>query len=272
MFKKILPYELARILLLAGEAACVVAVAYGAVRTVWFISQWILSPFSLELMLQAAGALPKKVAFVGKIVEFFATDLTAQEAKEAVTKYATYVIIGVAVLIVLRWLLKLLERGFRQKFMPYVLKEDFSDFTYESKKRKAAEETLCDVGLLGRAERYYTANRLQGLYRDCWVAAEEIVCGGVYGENYTSHKDFGKPGHEKRLLSARPCQAHGGDPVLLHRLRPALPLLHRLDRGRLRPAHPADGRQADAAAGEIPRSVRHLLRGLHPRADPPPLV
>ncbi len=188
MFKKILPYELARILLLAGEAACVVAVAYGAVRTVWFISQWILSPFSLELMLQAAGALPKKVAFVGKIVEFFATDLTAQEAKEAVTKYATYVIIGVAVLIVLRWLLKLLERGFRQKFMPYVLKEDFSDFTYESKKRKAAEETLCDVGLLGRAERYYTANRLQGLYRDCWVAAEEIVCGGVYGENYTSHK------------------------------------------------------------------------------------
>lgn len=188
MLKKILPYELARLVLLALEAASVYAVVYGAVRSVWFISQWILSPFSLELMLQAAGAIPKKIAFIGKIVEFFATDLTAQEAKEGLSHHLMFVILGIAALLLLRTLLKLLERVFRQKFMPVVLQETFSDFSYETKKRKAVEETLCDVGLLSRTERYYTANRLQGLYRDCWVASEEIVCGGVYGENYTSHK------------------------------------------------------------------------------------
>ena len=72
--------------------------------------------------------------------------------------------------------------------MPEVLEQTFSDLSYEAKRRPAVEETLCDVGLLSTVERYYTANRLEGLYRDCWVAAQEIICGGVYADDYTSHK------------------------------------------------------------------------------------
>lgn len=188
MFKKILPYELGKFLLLLCELAAVAAIGYGTVKALWFSSQWFLSPFSEEFLLQMADAAPKKVQFAAKIVRFFATDLSAAEARAQLIRYGTLLLGGVAVLLLMRLLLRLLECGFKQRFMPSMLAQTFSDVQYQAKKRRAQDEILCDVGLLSYIERYYTANRLQALYRDCWVSSQEIVCGGVYGNNYTSYK------------------------------------------------------------------------------------
>ncbi len=187
MSKRMIPYELGKLLCLLCELAGVCGIAYGAVRALWFVSQWALSPLSEELMLQVASAVPEKFAFAGKIITFFTTGLTADQAKAALMRHLLLAAGSLLLLLLARLLLRLLEQSFKQRFMPVVLQEDFDQFTYRAKKAPAEDEILCDVGLLSRVERYYTANRLEGLYRDCWVASQEIICGGVYGENYTSH-------------------------------------------------------------------------------------
>ena len=188
MFKKILPYELGKLFLLVCELAAVAAIGYGTVRVLWFGSQLFLAPFSKEFMLQIADAAPKKIEFAAKYVRFFATDITAAQAKAELIRCGAILLGGVAALLLMRFLLRLIERGFKQRFMPSVLADVFTDVQYEAKKRKDREELLCEVGLLSYVERYYSANRLQALYRDCWVGSQEIICGGVYGSNYTSYK------------------------------------------------------------------------------------
>ncbi len=91
-------------------------------------------------------------------------------------------------LIVARKMLQKLERSFKRTFLPDVLAQKFSDVAYDPDKHRSEDEPLCRLGLLRYYERYYTANRLEAMYRDCWVASEEVICGGVYGQKYTGHK------------------------------------------------------------------------------------
>lgn len=188
MTRRMILYEAGKILLLLLELACVALIGYATVRVVWFTIQAVLASVSEEFLLQIADGLPDRVAFAGKYIRFFVTGMTEQEALHQLLWNAVFLSLGVLALLIARWLLRRLECSFKQRYMPEVLEQTFSDLAYEAKRRRAVEETLCDVGLLSRVERYYTANRLEGLYRDCWVAGQEIICGGVYADDYTSHK------------------------------------------------------------------------------------
>lgn len=95
---------------------------------------------------------------------------------------------GIVSLIFARKNLQKAERNFKRTFLPEVLAENFSDIAYDPDKCRSEDEPLCRLGLLRYYERYYTANRLEAMYRDCWVASEEVICGGVYGQKYTGHK------------------------------------------------------------------------------------
>ena len=188
MNKKLVVCELQKIGLVLLELACVGAIGYGFLRLCWFTIQMFLAPINHDVLRQLAGSVPAKFAIAGKILNFFIADVTRQEAIRKMLIYGIVAAVGLLILPVARYLLRRLEIRVKQAFLPEVLAENFSDFSYEAKKRRALEEPLCDVGLLSRVERYYTANRLEGLYRDCWVAAQEIVCGGVYSDHYTSHR------------------------------------------------------------------------------------
>ncbi len=188
MTRRMVLYEIGKVLLLLTELACVALIGYATVRILWFAIQYVLSAFSPELLIQIADGLPDRVAFAGKYIRFFVTGMTGAEAIAQLLRQGVLLLIGVGALMLARLGLRRLERGFKQRYMPEVLEQTFSDLSYEAKRRRAVEETLCDVGLLSTVERYYTANRLEGLYRDCWVAAQEIICGGVYADDYTSHK------------------------------------------------------------------------------------
>ncbi|MBO4418899.1 MAG: DUF3137 domain-containing protein [Oscillospiraceae bacterium] len=189
MTRRMVLYEVGKALLLLAEIACAAFIGYTVVMLLWFGVQYALSAIDPELMTSIAdGGLPDRVAFAAKYIRFFNRGITAKEATDQLIRFGVMLAAGVGVLTGLRLCLRRLEREFKQRYMPEVLEQTFSDFTYEAKRRSAVEEVLCDVGLLSTVERYYTANRLEGLYRDCWVAAQEIICGGVYADDYTSHK------------------------------------------------------------------------------------
>lgn len=189
MTKRMVLYEAAKILLLFLELVCIAVIGYCVYRAGLFGLKlaFAISPISYEQTIQVANSVPENLGFVRSIILFLATETTKQQALRKILLFA---VIGggtVILLIVLRILLRSVERRFKQQYMPDILKKDFSDFTYEAKRRAAREEHLCEMGLLSRVERYYTANRLEGLYRDCWVASQEIACGGVYLDHYASH-------------------------------------------------------------------------------------
>lgn len=188
MTKRMVLYEIGKALLLLAELACVAYIGWTVVLLMWFAIQYLLSAINPELMSSIADGLPDKVAFAAKYIRFFNTGMTDQDATAMLVRHGILLALGIGLLIGLRLCLRSLERSFKQRYMPEVLEQTFSDFNYEAKRRSAVDEVLCDVGLLSTMERYYTANRLEGLYRDCWVAAQEIICGGVYAEDYTSHK------------------------------------------------------------------------------------
>ena len=188
MTKRMVLFELGKALLLLAELAFVGFIGYTVVLLIWFAIQYALSAINPELMTQVADGLPDRVAFLSKYIRFFNTGMTDKEAISQLIRHGVVLGIGIGLLSGARLCLRRLEREFKQQYMPEVLEQTFSDFTYEAKRRRAMEETLCDVGLLSTVERYYTANRLEGLYRDCWVAAQEIICGGVYMDDYTSRK------------------------------------------------------------------------------------
>lgn len=188
MTRRMVLYEIGKALLLLAELACVAFIGYSVVLLGWFGIQYLLSAINPELMTSIADGLPDRVAFAAKYIRFLNTGLTEQEATTLLIHHGILLAVGIALLTALRLCMRRLERSFKQRYMPEVLEQTFSDFHYEAKRRSAVEEILCDVGLLSTVERYYTANRLEGLYRDCWVAAQEIICGGVYLDDYTSHK------------------------------------------------------------------------------------
>lgn len=188
MTRRMVLYEAGKMLLLLAELACAALIGYAAARILWFAIQYLLSNFGADTLNSIADGLPERVAFAGKYLRFFITGMTAEQAASHLIRCAILLAAGIAALMAARFALRRLERSFKQRYMPEVLEQTFSDLSYEAKRRPAIEETLCDVGLLSTVERYYTANRLEGLYRDCWVAAQEIICGGVYADDYTSHK------------------------------------------------------------------------------------
>ena len=188
MTRRMVLYEAGKLLLLLAELACAALIGYATFRVLWFAVQYVLSSFGTDTLNSIADDLPEKVAFAGKYIRYFITGMTGKEAVSALIRSGILLCCGIGALTAARFGLRRLERSFKQRYMPEVLEQTFSDLSYEAKRRSAVEETLCDVGLLNKVERYYTANRLEGLYRDCWVAAQEIVCGGVYADDYTSHK------------------------------------------------------------------------------------
>lgn len=188
MTRRMVLYEAGKVLLLLAELACVALAGYATVRLLWFAVQLVLSYLSEEFLLQIVDGLPERVAFAGKYLRFFITGMTKEEAIAALIRHGLLLGLSLGALMLARLGLRRLERSFKQRYLPEVLEQTFSDLSYEAKRRPAVEEILCDVGLLSTVERYYTANRMEGLYRDCWVAAQEIICGGVYADDYTSHK------------------------------------------------------------------------------------
>ncbi len=188
MNKKLFGFELAKIGLLLVELACVAAIGYGFVRLCWFTTQFFLADLDQATLLQFVNAIPAKFGFVAKILKFFLAGVTKEDALRNMIRCGIIAGVGLLILPLARLLMKMLERRVKQTFLPTVLAETFTDFTYEAKKHRAIEEPLCDVGLLSRVERYYTANSLEGLYRDCWVASQEIICGGVYADHYASYR------------------------------------------------------------------------------------
>lgn len=189
MTKRMLLYEAAKILLLFLELACVAVIGFCAFRILQFALRlmFAMAPITYDQTLQVAGSVPENLSMVRKVILFFATQTTKQQAIRHIIIFSVAALATVVLLVVFRLLLRNVECRFKQRYMPDVLDKTFSDFTYEARRRAAKEEHLCEMGLLSRIERYYTANRLEGLYRDCWVASQEIICGGVYLDHYSSH-------------------------------------------------------------------------------------
>ena len=186
MTRRMLLYEIAKVLLLFLELVCIAAIGYGTISLIWYTIQYFM-PLTYEQLITISNSVPDKVSFAGKYLRLLAVDITKADALARIIRGGLAVGIGIPLLMLFRLLLRTVERRFKDRCMPDVLRETFTDLSYEAKRRSAYEETLCDVGLLSRVERYYTANRLEGLYRDCWVASQEIICGGVYADHYTSH-------------------------------------------------------------------------------------
>lgn len=189
MTKRMALYEAGKILLLFVELVCLGIVCFGLLRLLFYSTRLIfaLTPFTYSKMMNVADSVPEKLAIVRKILLLFISKTTKQEALSQMLRYGLVALVGVLVLMPCRLVLRSLEVSFKQRFMPDVLDKTFSDFSYTAKRRAAKEEPLVEMGLLTRVDRYYTANSLEGLYRDCWVAAEEIICGGVYTDHYSSH-------------------------------------------------------------------------------------
>ena len=71
MFKKILPYEIGKVLLLALVILSLLAMAYGAYWLVWYLIQLLISPLPSDFILQIADELPESVEKLGVLVHKF---------------------------------------------------------------------------------------------------------------------------------------------------------------------------------------------------------
>lgn len=189
MTKKMIPYELGKLLILLWCLASAALIGYGIYLLTWNLLQLGLSFVPQDIwhtLLDEPSS--DKVKPIIDIVRKLYTGLSFEEALALVLRGAFLLLLGTGSMIAARDQLQRQERRFKRRFMPAILEESFSDVVYDSAKRRSKDEPLCRMGLLRYYERYYVANRLEALYRDCWVASEEVVCGGVYGKRYTSHK------------------------------------------------------------------------------------
>ena len=187
---KIVLLNLAKGGLVLCVLASLVGIGYFAWRLLWFLVQWSISPAhdQFGFMLEVADQLPEELGGIRGAAHALLLGTTAADAKAAALRFALLIAGCVGLLLLSCWLLKKLEHVFKRSFLPEVLQDRFTEISYEPEKRRSYDEPLIALGLLHSFERYYSANRLKGLYRGCWVAAEEIVCGGVYLNKYTSHR------------------------------------------------------------------------------------
>lgn len=189
MTKKIFPYEIGKILFVLWCAASIAFVAYGLYQFLAGLLQLGFSKIPADLwhtMVDEPSS--SKVQPILDLLKNLNKGLTTKEAVGKLILWGSLTAVGAISFVVARDQLVRHERRFRKAFMPEILAENFSDAVYSPKKERSKDEPLCRIGLLHNYERYYTANRLEALYRDCWVASEEVICGGVYGTRYTSHK------------------------------------------------------------------------------------
>lgn len=190
MTKKMIPYEIGKILIVLWCILSAALIAYGAYLLLWNLLQFGFSLIPADLWRTVfEEPSSEKVQPIIDLVKKFYSGTTADSAKALMLRGTVILLAGVVSLLIARDQLQRQERRFKRRFLPAVLEEEqFSGVVYEPKKEKSHDEPLCRMGLLRYYERYYTANRLEALYRDCWVASEEVICGGVYGKRYTSHK------------------------------------------------------------------------------------
>lgn len=201
MNKRILLYELGKLLLIALLLGSIWMIVVNANWIVWYSIQLVLSRAPADFILTMADNMseemrhfPVHVLFFNfeldlpGILHFLFRGMTGEEAKALMLRRAMILTGAAASLLLARWLLRQLEYAFKKRFMPTVLQDWFTDIRYSARKKASSDEPLCRLGLLYSVERYYTANRLEGIYRSCWVAAEELICGGVYLNHYSSHR------------------------------------------------------------------------------------
>ena len=189
MTKKLLPYEIGKLAIVLWCIASAALIAVGLYRIVWNLLQcgYALIPADLWHTIFEEPSSEKLQPIIALVRKYYA-ELTLAEAKSGIWLGVLILVLGSISMIFARDQLKRQERRVKRTFFPTVLAEHFSGAVYSPEKKRSEDEPLCRLGLLRYYERYYTANRLEALYRDCWVAAEEVICGGVYGEGYASHK------------------------------------------------------------------------------------
>lgn len=198
---RILLFELAKLVLVALVIGAICFAFFSAAWLIWFLVQLVISPAPTEFILQVADTMadswrhfPVNLLFVHTEIDvpgvlyWLFRGMTGEEAKANVLRYSLILGGSVTALLLARLMLRELEYAFKNRFVPGTLDERFTEVRYSARKKRSADEPLCRLGLLYSVERYYTANRLEGIYRSCWVAAEELVCGGVYLSRYTSHR------------------------------------------------------------------------------------
>ena len=189
MRKKLYPYEAGKLAIVLWCVVSAALIAYGLYRIVWNLIQYgfALIPQDLWRTIFEEPS-SEKVQPIIDLIKKFNAGLSQPEAKRGVLRSVLVLVLGAVSMIFARDQLVRQERRVKRIFLPVVLAEHFSGAVYEPEKTRSEDEPLCRLGLLHYYERYYTANRLEALYRDCWVASEEVICGGVYGTRYTSHK------------------------------------------------------------------------------------
>lgn len=210
MKKKMILYELGKDAFILWILASIGAIGYGLVRTLRNLLQLGLNRIANQRPIIEVGistilnytkgmdpdssmkSLVKTVAEgVCKAAEWILSlgqNVTNEEAWHGVLVFGIVTAVGVISLLVALDQLHRQERRFKRRFLPEYLPKQFTNVSYEPKKRRSLDEPLCELGLLRNYERYYTANSLQASYLGCPVSSEEIVCGGVYGNRYKSHK------------------------------------------------------------------------------------
>ena len=210
MKKKLILYELGKDGCVLWILASVAAIGYGLYHVLLSGLQLFLNRVADKLPIVRAGidmiqnyaggmepdskmkTLVKTAAeIVCKIANWILSlgqDISNEAARHGALVYGIVVAVGVISLLVAWDQLRRQERRFKRRFLPENLPRQFTNVSYEPKKRRSVDEPLCELGLLRNYERYYTANSLQGNYLGCPVSSEEIICGGVYGTKYTSYK------------------------------------------------------------------------------------
>lgn len=189
MTKKMFPYEIGKIAIVLWCLVSAALIAYGLYLLVWNLLQFgfaLIPPDLWSTIFEEPSS--EKVQPILDLLHKLYGGLSVEEVKGLLLRGLLLLVFGAVSMLVARDQLYRQECRFKRKFMPAVLEEQFSNVLYTPKKIRSADEPLCRIGLLRYYERYYVANRLEALYRGCWVASEEVICGGVYGKNYTSHK------------------------------------------------------------------------------------
>ncbi len=188
MPKKMSSYEAGKIALLIWGLAAVAAIVFGAWGVVRYALGMAISPYAESIVEMTEGIQVEALQPYVKAVRSLA--IAAGEANIRFHFFLglALLVVGIVSLLVARHLLCRLGCRFKRAYLPAALQERYTSLSYSPEKRPSQDEALCAMGLLRYSERYYSANRLRGIYRNCWVSAEEIICGGVYGKRYSGRK------------------------------------------------------------------------------------
>ena len=80
MTKRMVLYELGKVIILLAELTCVLFIAYSFLMLAWFGIQYLLSAIQAEDVASITDSLPDRAAFAAKYIRFFYTGMTEKEA------------------------------------------------------------------------------------------------------------------------------------------------------------------------------------------------